>query len=330
MDLKTSYLGIELPHPLMPGASPLAHDLDKVRELEEAGAAAIVMPSLFEEQLTGDQLGAAHHYESHAESFAEAQSYLPSPTEFALGPDDYLEQIQAIKRETDLVVIGSLNGVTPSGWLEYGRLIEQAGADALELNVYYVASDPTETTEEIEAHILEVIRTVCGAVSIPVAVKLSPFFSALANLAASIEEAGARGLVLFNRFYQPDLDVAELEVVPRLHLSSPEELPLRLHWLAILSGQRRLDLAASGGVHRAADAVRAIAAGAHTVQMVSALLRHGPKHLQIVLQGLREWLEEYEYDSLGQARGALSYERCPDPTAYQRLNYVKVLQSWRW
>ncbi|MGE0707714.1 MAG: dihydroorotate dehydrogenase-like protein [Planctomycetota bacterium] len=328
MDLRTTYLGLELPHPLMPGASPLVDDLDAVRRLEDAGAAAIVMHSLFEEQLTGEELATLSALEDPAESFAEARTYLPTPPGFALGPDDYLEQLARIKAAVSCPVIGSLNGVTPSGWLDYAQLIEQAGADALELNTYHLATDPGEEAATVEQRTLDVLRAVEARVSIPVAVKLSPYYSSLSAFAARLEQAGAAGLVLFNRFYQPDLDMEQLEVLRQLRLSDPSELALRLRWLAVLSAQRSCSLAASGGVHSGLDAVKALASGAHAVQLVSALLQRGPEHLATVRAELERWLEEHEYESLRQLQGSMNLARCPDPRAYERANYVRMLQSW--
>jgi len=329
MDLSTTYLGLRLPHPLMPGASPMVDDLDTVKRLEDAGAAAIVMHSLFEEQLTLEQLGAIQNIEAHAESFAEALSYFPHPDEYALGPDKYLEHLHRIKHAVSVPVIGSLNGVTPSGWTDYARQIEQAGADALELNFYYVATNVADTAGSVEQRLYDVVGLVKGAVSIPVAVKLSPFYSAFAQLADQLDAAGVNGLVLFNRFYQPDIDVDELEAVPRLQLSDSSELLLRLRWLAILFGHVRASLAVTGGVHTFLDAIKAIMAGADAVQLVSALLQKGPDVLRKTREQMASWLEEHEYESLEQMRGSMSLQRCPDPAAYERANYMRVLQSWR-
>lgn len=329
MDLSTTYLGLSLPHPLMPGASPLVDDLDTVRRIEDAGAAAIVMHSLFQEQIEGDQLGTHRVTEWYAESHAEASSYFPAGEEFRFGPDRYLEQLQRIRAAVAVPVIASLNGTTVSGWLDYARLIEAAGAHALELNVYYVATDPAEPAQRVEARVIEIAREVKRTVRIPVAVKLAPFYSALAGLVRTLDEIGVDGVVLFNRFYQPDIDVEALEVVPMLTLSDSSELLLRLRWLAILSGRVRLSLAASGGVHGPIDAVKAVMAGAHAVQMVSALLRAGPAEIGRMLRGLASWLEEHEYGSLRQMQGSMGLGRCPDPGAFERGNYARVLQGWR-
>ncbi|HMB69282.1 MAG TPA: dihydroorotate dehydrogenase-like protein [bacterium] len=329
MDLSTRYLGLQLPHPFVAGASPLADDLDTVRRLEDAGAAAIVLRSLFEEQITNEQLAAHHAMDWTGESFPEATSFIPDPHEFALGPEEYLEHIRKVREATDLRVFASLNGTTPGGWLDYAELMEEAGAHALELNVYQVATDPGRSAADLEADILSMVHTVGQAVDIPVAVKLSPFHTAMAHFARQLDQAGAKGLVLFNRFYQPDIDTDELDVVPALHLSDSTELLLRLRWLAILSGRVVASLAVTGGVHTPIDAIKAIMAGAHTVQMVSALLRNGPDHLRTVQEGVRRWLIEREYESLEQMQGSMGLLRCPDPKAFERGNYMRILQGWR-
>jgi dihydroorotate dehydrogenase (fumarate) len=329
MDLSTTYLGLDLPHPLMPGAGPLADDLDTVRRLEDAGAAAIVLRSLFEEQIAFEEATTFAVTEAHGYSHGEAGSYFPSPDAFALGPDEYLEQLRRIKAMVGVPVIGSLNGVTPAGWLDYARSIEQAGADALELNVYALATDPSEDARAVEDRTIEMVREVRGSVRIPVAVKLSPFYTAFANFAHRLDGAGPAGLVLFNRFWQPGIDVEELEVRRELHLSDSSELPLRLRWLALLSGNVRATLAVTGGVHTVFDVIQAVMAGAHAVQLVSALLHHGPAHLATLRRGLAQWLEEHEYGSLREMRGSMSMRNCPDPEAYERANYMLTLQSWK-
>lgn len=328
MDLSTTYLGLRLAHPLMPGASPMVDDLDVVRRLEDAGAAAIVMHSLFEEQIIGEELLTAHDLDPHAESFAEAVSYLPSPQLFRLGPDAYLEQVRRIKAAVGIPVISSLNGVTQGGWLRFARLMEEAGADAVELNVYVLATDPNEAAEVVENRTLAMLRAVKETVRIPVAVKLSPFFSSLAHFAVEIDRAGADGIVVFNRFYQPDINVEDLEVTRSLRLSDSSELLLRLRWLAILSGRVHANLAVTGGVHTPLDAIKAVMCGAAAVQMVSALLERGPERLGVVRKRMIEWMEEHEYESLEQMLGSMSLLRCPDPKAYERANYVQILQNW--
>lgn len=330
MDLSTTYLGLRLPNPLIVGASPLCDDLDMVRRLEDAGAAAIVMHSVFEEQITRERNRTVEDVDANVDAFAEATSFLPRADEFRFSPDAYLEQIRQIRAAVSMPVIGSLNGITPTGWLDYARSIEQAGAHALELNTYYIASDPREDAATVERRTLDIVNAVKAAVTIPIAVKLSPFFSALAHFAAELEAAGADGLVVFNRFYQPDIDVVELEVRAHHHLSDPSELLLRLRWLAILSGQRpRLALAASGGIHSPLDVVKAVMTGAHAVQMVSAVLSHGPAHLTATRDGLQRTLGELGYSSLGEMRGCMNLARCPDAAAFERGNYLRVLQSWR-
>lgn len=329
MNLETSYLGLKLPHPIMPGASPMVDNLDTVRQLEDAGAAAIVMHSLFEEQLIRDQEAAFQHEAAMAESFAEATSFFPNQDDYHLGPDKYLERIRSIKEAVKVPVIASLNGTRIGGWIEQAKLIEQAGADALELNLYYVATDAAESGDKVESRTLDVLRAVRGAIKIPVAVKLSPFYSSLAHFATQLDALGANGLVLFNRFYQPDIDPDNLETVPKLELSNSSELRLRLRWLGILHGNIHGSLACSGGVHRAVDVVKSVMAGADVVQVVSSLLHFGPKHIQTLLDGLKFWMEQHEFESIAQMKGNMSLRHCPDPAAYERANYLKVLQIWK-
>ncbi len=329
IDLSTTYLGFKLPHPLVAGASPLSADFDGARHLEDAGAAAIVLPSLFEEQISADEIGSEHHMRAHEEAHAEALSYFPLADDYVMGPARYLEHVRRVSDAVKVPVIGSLNGTSAEGWLRYARLIQDAGADALELNLYHVATDPSESGAAVEQRLLDVVRAVRTHVSIPVAVKISPYFSSVANLALHLDDAGADGLVLFNRFYQPDIDPEALVAVPQLHLSDSSELLLRLRWLAILSGRVQASLAATGGVHTAVDAVKAVMAGAHAVQMVSALLGQGRAHLNRVRDDMARWLDEREYLSLEQARGSMSLLRCPDPEAFERGNYMKVLQTWK-
>ncbi len=289
MNLATSYMGFELSHPLVPGAGPFVDSLDTVRRLEDAGAPLIVMHSLFEEQVAREEVNLTRSIETPKDSYAEALSYFPEPEDFVLGPEDYLEQIRKIKAAVAVPVLGSLNGTTEGGWLRYARLIEQAGADGLELNLYELALDLGETGAEVERRGLEVVRAVKGSVKIPVAVKLSPFYSSIGNFARQLDEGGADALVLFNRFYQPDIDVEEQELL-RVNLSSPTELLLRVRWIGALSGRIRASLAATGGVHTAIDVVKAVMAGAHATQMVSALLQHGPAYLRQVKDDLARWL----------------------------------------
>ena len=329
MNLETDYLGLKLKNPLMPGASPLADDLATVRRLEDAGAAAIVMHSLFEEQIELERGSLERDVESHTESFAEALSYLPDEDDFNETSEQYLQLISKIKASVSVPVIASLNGITPGGWISHAKLMEQAGADALELNYYDLPSDPAKTGAQIEARAVALVEAIRENVTIPIAVKLSPFFSSLPNFVRQILGAGANGVVLFNRFYQPDINIEDLDVESVLELSTPSELRLRLHWLAILSAQVETSYAATGGVHSAEDAVRAIMAGAHAVQVVSALLRNGTDHLATMLAELTRWLEEHEYESLAQMRGTMNLKHCPDATAFERANYLRILKSWQ-
>jgi dihydroorotate dehydrogenase (fumarate) len=329
MDLKTSYLGFQLSCPVLPGASPIVDDLDEVKRLEDAGAPAIVMHSLFEEQISGERLASIYHMEMYADSYAEALSYFPKPDEYRLGPEQYLEHIRKIKRTVSVPVIGSLNGSTPGGWVDYAKLIQQAGADALELNVYTLATDPQETGDQIEKRTLEVVRAVTQTVSIPVSVKLSPYYSSLSNFAHQLDDHGVDGIVLFNRFYQPDIDIEKLEAVSSLKLSTSAELLLRLRWLAILSRKIGANLSCSGGVHTPEDVVKAIMAGAHSVQVVSCLLERGAGYLKTLNDGVRQLLEKLEYTSVQQLRGNMSLARCPDPGAFERANYMRILQTWK-
>jgi dihydroorotate dehydrogenase (fumarate) len=328
LDLSTRYLGFQLAHPLIAGAGPLSQALASVRALEDAGAAAIVLRSLFEEQITGQQLGAARVLYGQAES-AEAQGWFPDTDVFALGPAEYLELVRGARAAVRVPVIASLNGTTPGGWVRYAGLMQEAGASALELNLYEVPTDPGADAAAVEGRLLELVREVSAATSIPIAVKLSPFFSSLPAFVRALERAGADGVVLFNRFYQPDIDLEALDLQRSLRLSDPSELPLRLRWLAVLSPHTKLSLAATGGVHGGRDALKALMAGAHAVQLVSALLQHGPKRLRLVLAEMRQWLEEHEYDSVATLRGSMNLARCPDPAHYERGNYVALLGSWQ-
>lgn len=329
MNLKTSYLGLELSSPLMAGASPLVDDMDAAKRLEDAGAGALVMHSLFEEQITREQFGTIQDMELHSESFAEALSYFPKVEDYRLGPDAYLEQIRKLKETVKVPVIASLNGTTPMGWLDHAKLIEQAGADALELNVYYLATNPLETSDAVERRTLDIVHTVKRSVKIPVAVKLSPFFSSLAHFTKVLEGTGVDGLVLFNRFYQPDIDIEALEPTSTLQLSTSADLLLRLRWLAILHGHLKMPMAVSGGVHTSEDAIKAIMTGASAVQMVSALLQRGPAYLKTVREGMSTWMDEHEYESVAQMRGSMSLLKSPNPAAFERANYMRILSGWR-
>lgn len=328
-NLSTHYLGLHLANPVVPGASPLTGNLDQVRLLEDAGAPAIVMHSLFEEQIERDVGAEFAHMRRFEDVFSEAANFFPSAADYALGPEEYLGQLRRIKEAVHIPVIGSLNGTRAGRWVEYASLIEQAGADALELNVFHLGTDAAVPGTEVRDSIIEVVREVKRGVSIPVSVKLAPFFSSFSNVGSLLEGAGADALVMFNRFYQPDIDVDTLEVVPKLELSTPDELRLRLRWLAILFGQIRIPMAATGGVHDSHDVVKALLAGATVTQVVSCLLRKGPAHLTALIDGLRYWMEEHEYESVAQMRGALSLANCPDPAAFERANYLKTLQLWK-
>jgi dihydroorotate dehydrogenase (fumarate) len=329
MMLSTKYLGLTLRNPIIVGASPFGDSIDAACELEAAGAGALVMRSLFEEQIDHEQRALAYLLDTPAESFAEATSFFPGYAEYQLSPEAYLRQISMLKDVLTIPVIASLNGCRPGGWTDYAQRFAAAGADALELNMYQLATDPSVSAFEIESGMLETVRNVAASVKIPVAVKLSPFHTAPAQFGLELEGAGAKGVVMFNRFYQPDFDIDELEVSPQLKLSDSSELLLRLRWLAILSPHLRGSLSCSGGVHTAKDVLKAILAGAHTVQLVSVLLKHGPRILTQLLIGLRDWLEDHEYSSVGEMRGALNLGRCPDPSAHERANYIRILQSWR-
>ena len=327
VDLSTRYLGFTLPHPLMLGASPLVDNLDSVRRAEDAGAAAIVMHSLFEEQVTQVH-DVTEVLRSRRESLADELYFGSHRNEFALGPDEYLEQVRRIKAVVDVPVIASLNGVTNRGWLAYARLLHQAGADALELNVYRVATSRSESAGAVEEQTLSMVRNVKSHTELPIAVKLSPYYSALANFADRLVAAGANGLVLFNRFYQPDIDPEALAVEHRLELSSPSDLLLRLRWLAILSAELDVSFAVSGGVHSALDAVKAIMAGADGVQLVSEILKHGVGRFGEIRTRMEEWLEAHGYQSLAQFHDSMNLANCQDPAAYERANHLRVLNSW--
>ena len=329
MNLATQYLGIPLQNPLVVGASPYCDTAYIARQLQDAGAAAIVMRSLFEEQIHAEQRALAHHLESSAESNPEATSYFPAFSEYQLTPDHYLKQLEHLKKTLSIPVIGSLNGCGTGGWTDYAKRIADAGADALELNLYQLITDPNLSAEDVEDDMLHTVRNVTSVVAVPVAVKISPFHTSPLHFALELERAGAAGVVLFNRFYQPDFNLEDLEVLPQLKLSDNSELLLRLRWLAILSPHLKASLSASGGVHSTEDVVKALLAGANTVQIVSALLKHGPRFITTLLNGTRHWLTEHGYESVDQLRGAMNHKRCPDPSAFERANYIRILQSWR-
>lgn len=328
MDLTTNYLGLKLKNPLLPGASPMVDDLSMVRRLEDAGAPAIVMHSLFEEQIVGEQLANYTATELSKDYYAEALSYLPEPEGFHLGPDEYLDQIGKIKNAVGVPVIASLNGSTMGGWLDYAKLIAEAGADALELNVYDMAMDAERDAQTVELRTIDMVRLVCSAVKIPVAVKLAPYYTSMGHFAMQLARHGAKGLVLFNRLYQPDIDVELLEM-KRTNPVGLGDLNLRLRWLGILYGKTSASLAATGGITTANEVIKALMAGADVTQMVSALLLNGPEYLATVRKKFEQWMEEKEYESLADLRGSMSMSKCPDPMAYQRANYMRTLMSWR-
>ncbi|HEX2855329.1 MAG TPA: dihydroorotate dehydrogenase-like protein [Opitutaceae bacterium] len=329
MNLTTNYLGLKLANPLVVGASPFCDNTHIAHQLQDAGAGALVMRSLFEEQVDAEQNALVHHVEASANSHAEGVSYFPNYDEYQLPPDQYLRQLEHLKASLQIPVIASLNGCRPGGWTDYARRFELAGADAIELNLYQLVTDPGVAADEVEADMLETVRTVAGSVKIPVAVKISAFHSSPAHFTKALEHAGAAGVVMFNRFYQPDFNIEELEAQPLLKLSDSTELLLRLRWLSIVSPHLRGSLAASGGVHRSEDVVKAVLAGAHAVQVVSVLLKNGPRFLGTLLNGLRQWMGEHGYENIDQVRGAMNLRRCPNPAAFERANYQKILQSWR-
>jgi dihydroorotate dehydrogenase (fumarate) len=325
MDLSTTYLGMRLAHPLIVGAGPLGDEVDRVRALEDAGAALIVLRSLYEEEITGEQMDAFFQAESYSESFAEAHSFGPDPT-LALGPDEYLEHLRLIKSAVHIPVMASLNGVTPGGWISYARQLEQAGADGLELHIFHAASDMTTSAADVERQALDIVREVKKSLRIPVAVKLAPLLTAFAHFAGQLDAAGADALVLFTRFHRIDIDTTELEVVRSLPLSDSSELPLRLRGAAAVSGRINASIAITGGIHTGLDVVKATMAGAHATQMVSALLRNGPNHVRTVRSQIEAWMEEHEWGSLNEMRGNMSLGRIPDPAAYERANFRMALR----
>ena len=329
MDLSTTYMGLKLKHPIVPSASPLSKSLDGIRRLEDADAAAIVMYSLFEEQIIWESQILDHYLSYGTDSFAEAQTFFPDMKTYNVGPEEYLDLISKAKAATHIPIIGSLNGVSTGGWIEYASKIQQAGADALELNIYYIPTDLLRTGAEVEQMYLDVVRDVKNSVTIPVAVKLSPYFSSMANMANRLAAQGADALVLFNRFYQPDFDLENLEVVPHLTLSTSAELRLPLRWAAILYRRVPVDFAITTGVHNSEDALKALMAGAKVAMMASELLQNGVGRIGQVVNGLKTWMEEREYDSISQMIGSLSQIHMAQPAMVERANYMKMLQSWR-
>jgi dihydroorotate dehydrogenase (fumarate) len=328
MDLSTKYLGLTLRNPLVAAASPLSEDLDKIRRLEDAGASAVVLESLFEEQIDVDNYELDRHLSGGAESFAEALSYFPDLSSYNTGPDGYLEQIAKAKAAVKIPIIASLNGVSSGGWIRYAKKMEQAGADALELNIYTIPTDPTVTSELVEQAYVTLVSDVASGLGIPVAVKLAPYFTNLSNLSRRLDLAGAKGLVFFNRFYQPDFDLEALEVLPSLKLSTQYELLLRLHWVAILSGRVQTDFAITGGVHTAQDVLKSMMAGAQVVEIASAILKNGIGYLKTIENDLIAWMVEHEYESIQQMQGSMSQRSVANPNAFLRANYLKVLSSY--
>lgn len=329
MDMTTNYMGLKLKNPLVPSASPLSKNLDGIKKLEDAGASAIVLYSLFEEQLSFEQEELSYFLDRGTDSFSEALNFFPEQDEYNMGPDEYLEHIRQAKAATNIPIIASLNGVSSGGWIDFSKKMEQAGADALELNVYFLATDMEQESRQIENQYRVILNAVKSNVTIPVAVKLSPFFSSTARMAKELDDDGADALVLFNRFYQPDLDLENLEVVPGVTLSTSNDLRLPLRWLAILHGKVNASLAGTTGVHTAMDALKMIAAGADVAQMCAALLKNGPDYLATVLRGMEIWLEEKEYESLSVLKGSMSQKSVSEPGVFERANYMKALNDFR-
>jgi dihydroorotate dehydrogenase (fumarate) len=326
-NLTTNYLGLELRTPLVPSASPLSQEIDSIRRLEDAGASAVVLYSLFEEQLRQESFELDHHLNEGTDSFAESLSFFPQAGEFRLGPEGYLNHIRRAKEAVSIPVIASLNGATVGGWTSYAKQIEQAGADALECNIYSIPTDMNVPGVEVEQSYIEILKTVKSAVSIPVTLKLSPFFSSMANIAMQLDAAGANGLVLFNRFYQPDIDIDELEIKPNVLLSTPQALRLPLTWIGILYGRVKASLAATSGVHGAEDVIKLLMAGADITMLCSTLLRNGISHLRYIERGLVDWMEKHEYESVTQMKGSMSQLRCADPSAFERAQYMRAVKS---
>jgi dihydroorotate dehydrogenase (fumarate) len=329
MDLTTTYMGLKLKNPLICGAGPLTGDLDGFKRLEDAGAAAIVMHSLFEEQIAHEARELHYYTTAGAESFAESLSYFPEAESYQLGPEEYLALLRKAKETVKVPVIASLNGVTRGGWVKIARKMEEAGADAIELNVYLLPTSASASADEIEGVYLNILAAVKDCVKIPVAMKLSPFFSSIPNMARKLDAMDADALVLFNRFYQPDLDLENLTVVPKVQLSQPGSMLLPLRWIAILHGHVKASLAASTGVHSAADALKCLMAGADAVQMCAALIQNGPGHLADVIKGMIDWMQEHEYDSVTQMKGSMSHRAVAEPAAFERANYMKALSGYR-
>jgi dihydroorotate dehydrogenase (fumarate) len=329
VDLSTTYLGLQLKNPLVASASPLTGNLDSLRQLEDAGASAAVWPSIFEEQIEHEEEEIGRLYDMGTDSFAESVgSFLPAMEDYRIGPEAYLTQIEEAKKSISIPIIGSLNGSSKGGWIRYAKMIQEAGADALELNVYFVPTDPKMTSTAVEERYVDLVAAVSESLSIPLGVKIGPFFSGLPQFAARLEEAGAQGLVLFNRFLEPDVDLEDLQFRPNLHLSTRNELRLPLRWIAILRDQLNVSLAATSGVHFTEDVIKALLVGADVVMMASVLLQRGPGYLKQMVEELENWLEEKEYESVEQLKGSMSRIRCSDPSELERANYMKALISY--
>jgi dihydroorotate dehydrogenase (fumarate) len=329
MDLSTTYLGLKLKSPIVPSAGPLSQEISNIKLMEDAGAGAVVLYSLFEEQLEHESLELYHHTEVPGESFAEATSYFPEPFEYKMGPEEYLNHIRKAKEAVDIPIIASLNGKSLGGWIDYAKQIEEAGADGLELNIYFLATDLDQKSEELEKKYVHIVKRVKSEIKIPIAVKMHPFFSSVSHMAKELNNAGASGLVLFNRFYQPDINLETLEVEPNVILSTPFAMRLPLRWIAILYGRTNADLAATSGIYTAEDVIKMIMAGAKVTHMMSSLLKFGIGHIADVTSKMKMWMEEKEYESLDQMRGSMSYMNVDDPAKFERANYMKVLHSYK-
>jgi dihydroorotate dehydrogenase (fumarate) len=329
MNLSTNYLGLKLRSPLVPSASPLGEDAENIKRMEDAGAAAVVLHSLFEEQIVSDRLELDKRLTQGTESFSEALTFFPQLGEYRVGPEEYLDLIAKAKKSVQIPVIASLNGASRGGWVNYAKDMQQAGADALELNIYQIPTDMDMPGAVVEENTIEIVKAVKASLSIPVAVKLSPFFSNFANMAKRLDEAGADGLVLFNRFYQPDIDLDVLDVSPNVLLSTPMAMRLPLRWIAILYSRVKANLAATSGIHRGTDAIKMLMAGADVTMLCSVLLRKGIKHLAVIEEEMVAWLTEHEYESVEQLKGSLSQKSCPDPTSFERAQYMRALSTYR-
>ena len=325
MDLSTKYLGLNLKSPIVPSAGPLSTSIDNIKAMEDAGAGAVVLYSLFEEEIEHEALELDHYTVANTDSFPEAQSFFPKQYDIKIEGEEYLNHIRKAKESVNIPIIGSLNGKKLGGWVDYAKKIEQAGADALELNIYILSADHKKNSAAIESSYLEIVKSVLESVTIPVAVKLHPFFTSISELAVKLDKTGVKGLVLFNRFYQPDIDLEKLEVIPNVLLSTPMDLRLPLRWTAILHGQVKADLAATSGIYSADDALKMIMAGSKVTQMLSCLLKNGIPHIKKVLNQMVQWMEEHEYESLNTMRGSMSYVNIADPAQFERANYMKVL-----